>query len=365
MKSVRSVAMKVMPLLIAFVVLPGCRLFFSPDAEEAGSLVLFFRTASDSVTELSATSNDTFAELTPELTVERYEVDATGPGDGFSEVVEVGADASSVTLTRSGLKPGDWTIQVSAFGLVDGEGDEEEIGFGETTVTVRAGLTESATVTVTPLLGVDYTGGLDLTLAWPADFITEPRIASHIEGPTHAETKTVTDLDTLGTWEFDGDQAQIEIEETEIPAGYYKLFMELYEDDGDEVLVWAREFTLRIVAGRTTTGTHTLSEGDLTGGTLELTIISDMHNPFEVGIDGAQSEWTDADELELQAVVPDDDEEYSYEWYLSGEQIPGATDAALTHGPLPEGEYWLTLFVTRNGTALSSAGFGFSVVPAP
>ncbi len=380
--------LRVVVLVVLAVVVSGCNLFMSPDSEETGDLVLSFRTGTGSIGALSNGAEDGFEELTPELTVSRYEVEGSGPGDGdqFGPVEVDLSENGPTTVTQTGLAPGDWEIRVTAYGAIKGEeGDNHEIGEGVRTVQVRAGLRQSATVLVQPFLGEGELGDLDLTLSWPDGFIEAPEIEAWLEGPRHADQEGTIVLD----WSEDDEPAgeglvSWSTEQTGISAGYYKFFIELQEtatDNGDgenndgedeSGVVWAREYTVRIISGRTTTGSAVLGESELSEGELEVVIEEDMQNPFEVSLrdpngNGSDppSELTTGEELSVRAEIEGDSDGAGYEWYLSGEAIDDADPGSdtLTHGPLDEGSYRLTVFVTKANGAMSSASFNFSVVP--
>lgn len=180
--------------------------------------------------------------LQPDLTgFSRYELDFAGPS-GASHAQEV-ITSGSATVE---LSPGAWTITVTAY---TGTGDgARKAATGSAGVTVSAGQTTTAAITLSPYTGEGAEKGtFTYTVAYPAN-LAEAKLYL-----TTADGKALTEgtIDLLGEDQRTGSRA--------LDAGSYGIQVRLKAKDD---LIAGKTESLHIYPALTTALNYTFTEGD-------------------------------------------------------------------------------------------------------
>lgn len=267
-----------------------------------------------------------------DMNVVTCDVYGDGPGNTEFELLDVSDDV----VECAGLVPGLWTITAdgrNADGVVVGSGQSEAI--------VAAGDITEAEVEVTPRAG---TGDLSVTVTWPAGVLDTPSVDAEVTPqPQSAEL-------VLGDTSASYSGA--------LSSGYYTFSITLY-DNG--VPVWGTIEAVRIIANVVSEKRYELAE-DVNRGGLAVGVTPNMQNPVEVTLSGNAETLDQGTNMTVSATVGES--EASYQWYLKGEAIDGATEAEITIGEnLDVGVYWLDVIVTT-GDTVGSATAVFEVIAA-
>jgi len=301
--------------------------------------------------------------IEPDLSmdVDHYDIYGNGPGSAYFEQLDV----DSNTVVQASLIPGEWTITVEAYnGDVP---DPTQIGEGVAVVTITSGEVLNTTVTVTPL---DGTGYLELHVTWPEGVLTNPTLNATL---TPADPATAQpSISFTGDFTVQGgtgatDSYDLSPMPTTLETGYYTLVLTLF--DGDGALVWGTVEAVRIIKDETSAKTFALVE-DVNRGGLELEIIEELDNPFEITFEVGGNEVTDVlvangSDLTVTAIATDATvDPGDWTWYLQGQPHSAtANTITLTDAELGLGYYWLDV-VAQVGDVLSSATLTFQVVDA-
>ncbi len=315
----------------------GCSL--TPSAGDTGSLVLTF-------VQSGVKGAKTF--LPPvDMNIASYDVQGSGPGGASFQQTGI----TAATLTVGSLVTGNWSISVDAW---NGAATPVKIAAGSVGVTITGGQTAAANVVVSPLAG---NGGMTLTVSWPAGKVTSPSVVA-----------TVTPQGGV-PWNFAltmaGDNLSASGSYSPCPGGYYTLSVSL--KDGAQVVAGMTD-VVRVLAGTTTNATVTFVATDIVQGVggLNLAVTPDLQNPIDITFTGQQAVLAQGSNMTVTAspsVAVD-----SYQWYLDGAALTGATGAAVTTGSaLSTGPFRLDVVVSK-GNVLSAAGVSFrvqQVVAAP
>ncbi len=313
--------------LVLFALLAGCPMV-SPAA--TGSLALSFGSANMNRLENFVPPVD--------MTIASYDVHGSGPGGAsFQQLGVVGA-----SLTVGSLVTGDWSVSVDARNAASAI-----IASGAAGVTIVGGQTASATVTVTPLSG---NGTLALSVSWPAGLVASPSVSATLtpQGGAPAAFSLALAGDSLSA---SGTNAAL-------AAGYYTLSLAIL--DGAQP-VYGLTDVVRIVAGSTTTATIVLTASDIARavGSVTITVTPDLRNPVTIGFTGQQALLAQGSSMTV--VATPSQSVTSYQWFLNGVAIAGATGASVTVGSaLPPGGYSLDLVVAKPNV-LGSGHVGFRV----
>ncbi len=315
----------------------GCSLTPAATATDTGSLLLTF----------SQSGVKAAKDFLPpvDMNIAAYDVYGTGPGGATFQQLGV----TSATLAVSSLVTGNWSISVDAR-----NGASQMVATGSVGVAISGGQTASATVTVSPLLG---NGTLALSISWPVGIIVSPSItATHAaQGGAPAAFPLALAVDGLSASGTDSSCS----------AGYHTLSITI--KDGAQEVYWLTSVA-RIIAGSTTTATITLTTSDITraAGGVNLAVTPDLQNPIDITFTGQQAVLAQGSNMTVTAspsVAVD-----SYQWYLDGAALTGATGPAVTTGSaLSTGPFRLDVVVSK-GNVLSAAGVSFrvqQVVAAP
>ena len=289
---------------------------------------------------------DSARTLTPPLLMEiaSYDVSGSGPGGETFEQLGIVEDATVVT----GLTPGIWSVSV--------EGRNPDgiiVASGEASVEVLATAVASATITLTPL---DGDGWLELSLQWPIDVLDDPSVEAHLVAGAD---------DQLLGFDLLADGSGAVYPDPEDPpntnlfgSGYYLLTLKMF-DGANQVWDWVE--AVRILADQTTTGDYELQVSQINEGSLELIIEEDLQNPIDIELSGALSNLLPGTSMTVTATTSESVD--SYQWFLNGDPIAGATEPSVTvGGGLANGTYRLVLLVS-SGAVLSSEGVQFIVAP--
>lgn len=309
-------------VLAVVVLLAGCEILLGDLFEEEGSLVVTLR---DEGVETMTITPDI------EMLIASYDISGSGPdSDTFLE-----SGVTTTTFVKNNLKVGAWTITVEA---KNASGDIIAEGTG--IASIQDGQTTTIDITVEP---VDGNGTFEFTLEWPADQIDVPSVNA-----------TLTELDGMPvtcTFSISGESATCS--ET-LTDGYYDLTLQLL-DDG--VVAWGDAYSIRVIAGETTSYTELLTVTDinpLASGDLEVNIAQDLQNPVTITFAGVDTSLRFGDDMTVSAsldptITPD-----SLQWYIDGAAVSGATSNAVTRGgALPEGFHRIALIIHHENMSSS------------
>ena len=268
-----------------------------------------------------------------DMTVATYDIVGTGPsGANFA----VSNHATSAVAVNN-LAVGAWSVVAYARNPVG-----TLIAMGSAAVTVNAGLTTSASITVIPLLG---NGTLSINVSWSG--LASPSLEGTLT-PAGGSASTLTGI-TYGV-------GSASYTDSSLAAGYYTLSLVL-KNDGTPV--WGATVAVRILAGETTSATHDVGS---VSGTINLSINQDLQNPIAVTLSGVQTSLLSGTDMTVVATPAEAVD--SYAWYLDGVLL-GETTAVLTIGAaLSDGNHRLDVIVTK-GVILSSTNANFTVGGTP
>jgi len=218
---------KILTVIPVCFLLLGCDLWQPSPGKEYGSLIL------------TLSSSETAAkDILPPLDMDIAYYDVSGDGPGTAVFSHSGL--TGPTVIEDSLIAGAWMITVDAL-----NDDDYLIGTGSKGVSISAGETTEAEISVAPLEG---TGSLDIEVSWPSGTITGPDLS----GTLAAIGGTPQDIPfTLGT-----DSAAYSYPSLDV--GYYLLSLEL--EDGDGAHRWGAAEWVRILKDQTTQATFTLTE---------------------------------------------------------------------------------------------------------
>lgn len=270
------------------------------------------------------------------MTVATYDITGNGPGGATFSRTGVAA-GSAVQVT--GLAVGTWTIHVdakNASGVIIANGDQ--------TANVSSGVVSNVTVTVTPLVG----NGTLQTNVTCVNF-TSPTVS----GTVTNSTGSVTTLTFTGTGNTKNSTQTL-------AKGYYTLALTV--SDGIQTGYFID--SVRIVYNETTTANLTVTGGGGTGQGLNISVVEDMQNPIQITFAGNLNQLDEGHTMTVTATTSPSPVD-SYQWYLDGVAISGATNASVTVGAglAVKNGYRLTLIV-KLGTIISSESVTFDVQPA-
>ena len=282
---------------------------------------------------VSLTNNINTRTLAPpiDMTAATYTVTGTGPnGASFT------ATSTGDPVTKTGLVVGIWTIAVSA-----SNSTADSIGFGSADATVTTGATTDVTVNVIPISG---TGTLDLAASWPAADVPLPTIAASLT-PVLGAVQPLTFVISGATASYTN---------ASVPNGYYTLAFSLLSNG---VKVGGAAETVRIVTGQTTSGTYAFTNVNNPGGTLTVTINTNLQNPLLVDLAGGQATMSEGSTQTITASVSNYSGSLVYAWYVNGAVQSAATTSSFTFGSgIGTGYYQIdAVAYTADGTQAGSA----------
>ena len=287
-----------------------------------------------------------------DMTINGYEASLAGPGTPQSQ--PLASDATTTTFTD--LVPGDWTVTVDALNADD---PPTVIARDEQIVTIEAGMTTIANMSLSPLAG---NGTLELTVEWPAGLLAAPDVEAILTPESGGATDISTGFDpgTSGTFDF------LSYSATEWAAGYYTLSLAL--TDG-AVTVWGPEIVaVRIISGEASIGAYTLAEADLNlleqVGSVQVNIGVDLQNPYTVALSGQQDTIApDGTMTVTAALTPAASATVDYDWYLNGTLQADDGDSIVLDSAdnLVDGMAYRLSLIVRDGPTISSESTSFRV----
>jgi uncharacterized repeat protein (TIGR02543 family) len=218
-------------IIAAFaLILAACSLPFCPATPEGTTTGGF---------SLSPRGCDGRTIMPTDLSVSKYSLSGSGPNG----VTLPAQDSSTGDFTATGLAPGDWTLRVEG-----SDADKNIVLTGETKVTIAAGKTTGATITLLP--ATSGTGTLSLSVTWAGTNRTAETVTGSLT-PTGGATISFdfTVADTTAT-----------CEQTGLAPGSYILVIEL-KTGGVRV---ARPLTEAVIVynGKIAQWSHTLEAAD-------------------------------------------------------------------------------------------------------
>ncbi|MCK4796432.1 MAG: hypothetical protein KAT05_03570, partial [Spirochaetes bacterium] len=320
-------------LIAAIIIISNCGLnYLGNSGGESSETILVLSFNSYSV------PNKT---IIPDVTMDvvNYNVSgATTTGDNFNETV--GIDG---VLVLNDLAVGTWVIDV------DAQNDADVIiADGNTSVEIQAGQIINKTVTVTPL---DGPGTLSLTVDWTDASQFDSATVTGSLTPAGGSAVPIT---------FNPSGVKAAAHTSSQNKGYYLL--STHVEEGSET--WNFVDTVRIIYNETTSATIDVPDIENQGG-LDLSIDNDLQNPIDITLDGVEDPLISGTNMTVTATC--NPEPTTYQWYLDGVLLDGATSSFITIGStLPErtGAYRLTLIVSL-GEILSSESCNFTVADTP
>lgn len=288
--------------------------------------------------------------LVPDVLLEVVSYDIAGTGPSGKTFSVVGLTPGS-TRNVSDLVPGAWSVAATGFNA-----SGEEIVSDSAPATVLSGKTTSVPLTCIPFSG---NGTLTLNVSWPADTVEDT-------------ARTWASLGVPGgsfgtSFEFSpptqsAGNVSAAWTDSALKNGFHTLRVQL--KDGASVLWTSNIETVLILDGKITSGSWTLSAGNLAQGGVTMNIGSDAYPPVTVALSGAVSELYQDPESEMTVSAESDLSGASWEWYLDGEKIQGAGQNSYTvEGKnLAKGFHTLDA-VAYGGNRAGSKGISFYVVP--
>jgi len=257
--------------------------------------------------QISVANNINARTLEPAINMNAASYTVTGTGPGSATFTST---SSGAPVTKDGLVIGSWTIVVNAF-----NSSAELIGTGTAVALVSTGVTTNVAVTVTPIVGL---GTLSLAVTWPDIQVHTPSIIASL-------TPTVGAPQALG---FTISGAGASYLNAAVPNGYYTLAVTLL-DNG--VVVGGAVDVVRIVAGQTTSGTIAFSNVNGIGGSVQVTIITNLQNPLVVSVAGALATQSFGSTQTLTASISNYTDSVVYCWYVNG-VLQTTTGSSFTFG---------------------------------
>ncbi len=316
-------------LLLAtwLVALSGCMPSMSPlsTSSSDGSVVL----------RLSDARVRTIAPSAESLTIATYDITFTRPG---KTPVTLSVPGSTTQTQPIYLKPGDWSVTVTA-----NNSTPYPIGVATGSLTVTAGQTSAVTLTILSLVGE---GTLTLSADTRDVLMDAPSLTGFLTPGVGGDPIPVT---------FSLNEAGARYSES-VSAGSYLL--QLVLKDGTQTLANYVD-TVLVVAGLPTAGNLSIKAKQ---GAVVIELVDQITRPIPITLSGAQSTLSGGATMTVTATpaLPVD----SYQWYLDGVAINGATSNQVTVGSgLDAGEYTLTV-VVKKGSLYSSESVDFTVVSA-
>lgn len=312
---------------VLLVCLAGCPTHIT--SAQLGSLMVRFSTS-----ELASKT------IVPPLDMSAAHYTISGNGPGGASFLQ--SDVTTTAFVRSSLVSGAWTITVDAFNAGDAL-----IGSGSTGVSIQAGETAEVTIPVTPLSG---TGSLTINITWPSGVILNPAVSGTLT-PAGGSPQQIP---------FSAGSGFASYSYPSLNAGYYSMTVQLAEGT---TVKWGSFEAIRILKDQTTTAAFNLTQLDISAGGASITITPVMQNPIAITLDGQQPELPSGVDMTVTATTSDAVD--SYQWYLNGRVLPGATGASVTlGGSLAVGNYRLDLCV-RKANIVSSQGTAFTILESP
>ncbi len=305
----------------------GCMPPMGPlsDTNSDGSVVLNF-------------SDGRAKTIVPAVSLDIATYDISFTRSGQPTVTLNGVPGATTQTQPVYLKPGPWTVTATAKNALG-----DIIGVGTNTVTVNAGHTSTVSLTILSLLG---DGPLTLSATTSELSMSSPSVVATLTPGSGGSTIPLSFTMGTGSAEYSGS----------VLAGTYLLLLELW--DGTVKLASYVD-TVLVVANFPTSASFAFKPKN---GSVIVELLDQITRAIPITLSGAQSTLSVGSTMTVTATpaVPVD----SYQWYLDGESISGATTNQVTVGSgLEEGDYTLTVAV-KKGLVYSSESIDFTVTPA-
>lgn len=315
-------------LVITVLLLAGCAVSTTNDSNTVGgSLILNLES------ELSRTIEPSIS-----MQITSYDITASGPdSETFSN-----SGFTGTTLAKNGLGVGAWTITINAKNI-----DNTVIATATDTFSIAGATTTDVNIIVAPITGK---GSLQLDISWPETEINTPVLNATLTPVNGSSTDIIFNINA--------NSATYPI--TDLSTGYYTLNIQLLDDTD---YVWGIIEAVRIINGEVSLASFDLTVNDLNlvviseFGNLNLSVVSELQNPIELTFTGNTAAISSVENMTVTvntSITPD-----SYQWYLNGSLVPGATNSSITIGfGLSEDHYRLDV-VVQKGFILSSGYITF------
>ncbi len=266
----------------------------------------------------------------------KYIIMGTGPGNSKFEKELTGTSCSIYDLSI-----GNWRLSIIAY---NENGDQ--IGWGESLVSVSPAITSETSVLVEPYSG---NGSVYFIATWNSSEVSNPSISATLTDSSGTET----------VLQFETGTGTASYSQNNIPAGYYTLNIKLL--DGETVVSGLVE-SVRVLNGFQTTGNFNFTNLNSPTGDISISVIVNLYDPFEPIINGAVEILAYGSNMTVSASVPDSESENMiYRWYVNGE-LTGTGESISFGNTLKWGYYRLDLVVTNeNGTRSGSVSHMFTV----
>jgi sugar lactone lactonase YvrE len=283
--------------------------------------------------------------LKPEINLDivAYDIHGTGPnGTRFDA-----SNVSTASYVQAGLVPGEWTI------YAEGKNTEGGVVVRSQTeiVSLSVGETKSLSLLCVPLEG---TGMLSFHLSWPADIVIQPEI----EAALSASGKETLNL----TFGIDGNNASYS-STGGIATGCYTLVIKLKDAGRGGYVVWSKVETVMIYKDKTTSADWLLTVDDTDSSgypVLVLGLRSDTKAPLMVDLASSSTELSAGSAMTVSGSgtpAPT-----SWQWFLDGSILTGATSASLTLGEeLAPGSAHTVAAIGMRGDIAGSAEMRFRI----
>jgi sugar lactone lactonase YvrE len=283
--------------------------------------------------------------LTPGISLDVTQYDIHGSGAGTFSATGV----QGTRFVRDGLVPGAWTF----YAVGKNAAGDAIVRSPDTAVTLEIGETTAVSLTCLPETG---NGTLSISLSWPAGSIITPAIEA---------TFDLMDASVPATLPFTitGDTATL-ASAVSTPKGYYELVVKLIDRGMNDHVMWSKVEAVYILKNRETAADWDLVAADLDQPIrpgIALTLASDSKKPLNITLSGRLQYLAMGQTMTVIAVgsfVPS-----SWQWYLDGNRIAGATTESVTIGANLASRSRHTLTVlARSGDKAGSADHRFEMV---
>jgi alpha-tubulin suppressor-like RCC1 family protein len=329
---------ELLALAICLAGLSGCLPPLSPldSANDDGSVVLSF-------------SDARARTIIPDVSLVIAAYDISFTRSGYTTVVLADVPGTATQTQPVSLKPGPWTVTANAKNDTGGI-----IGVATTAVTVNAGHTTTASLTILSLSG---NGQLTLFADTSGLVMSAPSLTGSLTpaSPPHDPITVNFDMSS-GTPSYSHS----------VPAGSYLLKLDLC--DGAEKLASYVDAVL-VAANFPTTGNLSFAPKS---GFVVVQFVDQIKRAVPITLNGAVPMLGLGDTMTVTAspAVPVD----SYQWYLDGQALTGATSGQVTvESGLAGGDHTLAIVVQKSSvyscesadfTVASASVAGFSAIGA-
>ncbi|MGN0907637.1 MAG: hypothetical protein ACI4NM_10850 [Bullifex sp.] len=244
------------------------------------------------------------------LSITNYDITCTGPNNESYKL-----NTKRNTFVLEDVPVGSWSIKA------DGKNEEGIVLVtGSTTFNLNETNT-SATVSLTEMVG---SGNLSLVYTWDSTLVRQPRLVIQFTGMDNSVTKEYTPTVTSGS---------STLSVTSQTSGSYTVNAKLY-DDG--LLVAGAIDAVRIVSGKTTTGTISLDLDQAPPVVGQLTLENRVGTPVVCVVSGLENNSTIAAQTDCTVSLDTQSiniEDVTIDWYLDGNKIK--TGPSVTIKPDP------------------------------